>query len=153
MVVSTSNGITIGSAAFAQVTTECSYTLQWAAPFPLQNCPFLCGDLDSNLIHGSLGPPGCANMPIHTLTLAPREYDWTCVHWRRLANTIEHVLPSAHPSPQPKRKPIGSAVFAQFTAEGPYTLQWARLSAKIAPSHGGPGSSSNFIHGVGRSMR
>ena len=25
-----------------------------------------------------------------------------CAHWRHLANTIELVLPSAHPSPQPK---------------------------------------------------
>jgi len=25
-------------------------------------------------------------------------------HWRHLANTIERVLPSAHPNPQPKRQ-------------------------------------------------
>jgi len=31
-------------------------------------------------------------------------------HWRHLANTIEHVLPLAHLSPQSKRKSIGSAV-------------------------------------------
>jgi len=30
------NGITIGSAAFAQVTAECPYTLQWEAPFPFK---------------------------------------------------------------------------------------------------------------------
>jgi len=29
--------------------------------------------------------------------------------------------------------------FAQRTAESPYTLQWATLSPKIAPSHGGSG--------------
>ena len=36
------NGTTIGSAVFAQVTTERPYTLQWTAPRP-QNCPFPWG--------------------------------------------------------------------------------------------------------------
>jgi len=109
-------------------------------------------------------------------------------YWRHLANTIELLLPSAHPSPQPKRqidrfsrfcaahgrKPpyftmgdpfskncpfswgdlgphlihdssrhnpncitIASAIFAQATVECPYTLHWAPLFPKIAPSHGG----------------
>jgi len=44
------NGITIGSAVFAQVTAECPYSLQWDAPFPLNIAPF-------HLIHGSLFPP------------------------------------------------------------------------------------------------
>jgi len=112
------------------------------------------------------------------------------VHWRHLANTIEFVLPSAYPSPQPKRQidrfsrfctahgrkcryftmgapihqncpfpwriwtpsntwflgpmrahnpngtSIGSAVFAQMTAERLYTLQWfARCLLKVVPSH------------------
>ena len=124
-------------------------------------------------------------------TLAPLgEYDWDGAHWRPLANRIELVLPSAHPSPQPKwqidqfsrfctahgseslcftmgnRFPqscpfssvppsnswflgrvaahnpngimIGSAVFAQVTAECPCTLQWVApsLPLKIAPSDG-----------------
>jgi len=51
------NSISIGSAVFAQIIAECPYTLQWDAPFPFQNCSFLWGDLDSRLIHGSLGPP------------------------------------------------------------------------------------------------
>jgi len=38
---------------------------------------------------------------------------------------------------------IGSAVFAQVTAECPYTLQWVPLFPKIAPSHGGSGPPSN----------
>jgi len=114
--------------------------------------------------------------------------------WHHLVNTIELVLPSAHPSPEPKRqidrfsrfctahgrkclyftmgdpfpkncpfpcgyrdprlfhdslrqtKPtvqtaftIGSAIFAEVTAECPYTLQCEPLSPKIAPSHGGSG--------------
>ena len=33
------NGISIGSAVFAQITAECPHTLQWAAPLP-QHCPF-----------------------------------------------------------------------------------------------------------------
>jgi len=60
-------------------------------------------------------------------------------HWRQLANTIELMLPSAHPSPQPKR----SAVSAQLMAESPYTLQWVTLSPRIAPCYGGSGSPSN----------
>jgi len=34
------NGISIGSAVFAHLTAESHYTLQWAAAFPVQNCPF-----------------------------------------------------------------------------------------------------------------
>ena len=43
----------------------------------------------------------------------------------------------------PNVKSIGSAVSAQLTAGSPYTLQWAPLSHKIAPSHGGAGPPSN----------
>jgi len=57
--------------------------------------------------------------------------------WRHLANMIELVLPSAQQSPQPKLQSIAPAVFAQLTAESPYTLQRAPLSPKIAPTHGG----------------
>jgi len=64
--------------------------------------------------------PGGTNVPSHVANgkligfctaqsrvlsgkLAPRgKYDWNCAHWRHLANTIELVLPSAHPSPEPK---------------------------------------------------
>jgi len=46
-------------------------------------------------------------------------------HWRHLANTIELVLPSAHPVHNPNGKSIGSALFAQLTAESPYTLKRA----------------------------
>ena len=44
----------------------------------------------------------------------------------------------------PNGKSIGSAVSAQLTTESPYTLQWATLSPKIAPSNGvGSGPLSN----------
>jgi len=39
------NGISIDSAVFAQMTVECSYTLQWYAPFP-KTLPLSMGDLD-----------------------------------------------------------------------------------------------------------
>ena len=39
------NGISIGSAVFAQMTAECPYTLQWRAPLPLKIAPSH-GDLD-----------------------------------------------------------------------------------------------------------
>ena len=42
------------SAVFAQLTAECTYTLQWPTPSQL---PLPMGDLDAHLIHGSLGPP------------------------------------------------------------------------------------------------
>jgi len=69
--------------------------------------------------------PGGANVPTGT------------AHWRHLVNTIELVLPSAHPTPQPNGISIGSAVSAQLMAESPYTLQWVTLSLKIAPLRGG----------------
>jgi len=60
-------------------------------------------------------------------------------HWRHLADTIELVHPSAHSSHNRYGKWIGSVVFAELTAEGACTLQWALLSIRIAPSHGGSG--------------
>jgi len=49
------NSISNGSAASAQLTAECPYTLQWAA-HPRQNCSYPCWDLDPHLVHGSFGP-------------------------------------------------------------------------------------------------
>ena len=43
-----SNGISIGSAVFAQLTAECPSTLQWDAPFP-SKLPLLMGNLDPHL--------------------------------------------------------------------------------------------------------
>jgi len=52
-------------------------------------------------------------------------------HWRHLANTIELMLSSAHPSPQSKRrKSIGSAIFAQLTAEY-RRAHWRYLASTI----------------------
>jgi len=51
------NGISITSVVFVQMTAECPYTLQWDARFPSKFCLFLLGDLEPNLIHGSLGSP------------------------------------------------------------------------------------------------
>jgi len=58
-------------------------------------------------------------------------------HWRHLANTIELVLPSVHPSPQPKWQVDQMSRFAQLTAKSPYTLLRVPLSPKIAHSHRG----------------
>jgi len=44
----------------------------------------------------------------------------------------------------PNGTSIGSAVFAQVTAECPYTLVWAALSPKIVPSHWRSGPPSNL---------
>ena len=48
------NGISIGSAVFAQMTAECPYTLEWDAPFPPENCPF---PGSPSKICTALGPP------------------------------------------------------------------------------------------------
>jgi len=55
------NGITIGSVAFAQVTTECPYTLQWDAPFLPQNAPS----------HAGSGPPSNTWFPGPVRVLSP----------------------------------------------------------------------------------
>jgi len=64
-------------------------------------------------------------------------------HWRHIANTIELVLPSAQPNPQPKRQ---SDRFSRFcTAHGRKSLYFTMgdTSPKIAHSHGGSGLPSN----------
>ena len=55
------NGISIGSAVFAQVTAECRRCRELeACPSPLElSLPL--GDLNPHLIHGSLGPPDSAS--------------------------------------------------------------------------------------------
>ena len=50
------NDISIGSAVFAQLTAECPYTLQQAAPSPLKITSSHGGNPDPHLIHGFLGP-------------------------------------------------------------------------------------------------
>jgi len=64
-------------------------------------------------------------------------------HWRRLANTIELVLPSAHPSPQPKRQI--DRFSHSCTAHGRKSLyfQWALFPKKFPIPMGGSGPSSN----------
>jgi len=46
------NGISIGSAIFAQMAAECPYTLQWDAPFRLKIAASY-GGCGPHLIHGS----------------------------------------------------------------------------------------------------
>jgi len=63
-------------------------------------------------------------------------------HWRQLANTIELVLPSAHPSQQPKYIDR----FSRFcTAHGRKSLYFTMgaSSHQIAHTHGGSGPLSN----------
>jgi len=53
-------------------------------------------------------------------------------------NVFSGTLNLTHSLTQHPKQQIGSAVFAQVTAESPYTLQWAPLFLfpKITPSHG-----------------
>jgi len=57
------NGISIGSALFAQMTVECPYTLQWYTLSP-KNCPFPWGIWTPSNLHGS-APRQCAHMGGH----------------------------------------------------------------------------------------
>jgi len=63
----------------------------------------------------------------------PGKYDLTCASFGK---------PQVHNS---NGESIGSVVSAQLTAESLYTLQWATLSSKTAPSHGGSEPPSNTI--------
>ena len=63
---------------------------------------------------------------------------------RGIWTPILHVIPWAHPNPQPKRHLNQFSHFAQMTAECPYTLQWnAPFPLKIALSRGGSGPTCN----------
>jgi len=77
------NRISIGSAIFAQITSESHYTLKRTTPFPLK------------IAHSH----GRSEPPYNTWFLGPT--------WVLNPNGIS----------------IGSAVFAQLTAESPYILQ------------------------------
>jgi len=50
------NGVSIGSAVFAQIAVEVPYSLQWTAPFP-SKLPLRMRESESHLIRGSLSPP------------------------------------------------------------------------------------------------
>jgi len=90
--------------------------------------------------------PDGANAPSHDGTLTPPgEYDLNCAHWRHLPNTTELVLPSAQPSPQPKRQ-TDPFQFLHTSRQKVPTFQWAPFSPKIAPSHGGSETNPNGNH-------
>jgi len=73
----------------------------------------------------------------------PGEYDWNCAHLRHLANAIEFFLPSTHQSAPTQTANRSVQQFSRALTESPYTLQWATLSIKIAPSHEGIWTPSN----------
>ena len=50
------NGMSIGSAAFAQLTVKCPITIQWAATFPLK-LPVPIGGSDASSNTWYVGPP------------------------------------------------------------------------------------------------
>jgi len=104
---------------------------------------------------GALAPPGkydwtCASfcLPKSTTQMENRSVQ-PCLHktqhnvigqiffgttWRIQANSWFLQPTHVH---NPIGRSIGSAVSPQLTAGSPYTLQWATLSPKTAPSHGG----------------
>jgi len=64
----------------------------------------------------------------HKTTSPPQTDGSIMAHWRHLANMIELVLPTAHPSQQPKREIDWFNPLAQLTADSLYTLQRVPLS-------------------------
>jgi len=52
-------------------------------------------------------------------------------HWRHLANTIEPVLPSAHPSPQSKRQINPFSLSCTAHGRKSLYLQWTLLPPKL----------------------
>jgi len=60
-------------------------------------------------------------------------------HWRHLVNMIELVLPSAHPSPQPKQQIDRFSQFCTADARIPTLYKWTTVFPKLAPSHGESG--------------
>jgi len=143
------NGSPIGAAVFAQLTAECRRTCPGVL-FPLKAAPSH-RDLDSPSNSASLGPPESITRTVSRsvqpffalLTLE------CCQAYRGTSFPSKLSLPMQESGPPsnawffaPTRLSnlngisIGSAVFSQLTADSPYTLQWAPLSPKIAPSHG-----------------
>ena len=89
------NGISLGSAVFAQFTTESPCTLQWAAPFPSQNCLLAEGDLYSHLIRSSLGPP---ESTIQTVSRSVHPFLQDSRSWqtdRQTDRQTDHATPPA----------------------------------------------------------
>jgi len=110
------NGITIGSAVFAQVTTECPYTLQWAPLSP--KIAHSHGESGPHLTRNSFGPSEPTNQ-MASLSVQPFLHRWlqsvpilysgTLLSPLKIAPShgwiwtpIYCVVPWTHPSPQPK---------------------------------------------------
>jgi len=72
------------------------------------------------------------------------------VHQHRWAAVL-HMIPWAHPSPQPKRHLDQFSRFAQVTAECPYTLQWGALPPQNCPFSWGSGP--HLIYGCPQPKR
>jgi len=64
-------------------------------------------------------------------------------HWRHLANMIELLLPSAHPSPQPKRQIDRFSCFCTAHDRKSLYFTMGNPFPQIAPSHEGYGPHSS----------
>jgi len=107
---------------------------------------FACGDLETHLIRGSLGP---AEAKSQTTSRSVQLFFYRAHGRESLYFTMGHLFPRPYnchfplfhwatqcPNPLIKRHLYYFSHVAQLTAEFPYTLQWAIPSPlKIAPSH------------------
>jgi len=104
--VQKTNGKSIGSATFAQLTAECRRA-HLGVFFPLIIAPFTWG-IWAQCMYASLGPTQVHNpngislgSVVFAQVMAQCSYTLQRAHRCHLANTIELVLLSAHQCPQP----------------------------------------------------
>jgi len=151
------NGKSIGSAVSAQFTAQSIYTLQQATLTP--KMPLLMGDLDPS--NSWLTVLVQAHYPI-SITIGSAVFAQAtveCPYTLQWVPLFPKIAPSHTGSGRPSNTwffarirvhnpngiSIGCAVFAQMTAECPYTLQWDApfLLSKLPVPIGGSGPPSN----------
>jgi len=94
-------------------------------PFPPQNCPFPCGDLDPHLIHGSLGPPESPQ---------PKGHLDRCSRFCRLTNVTDR--PTDTPTDHATRSVTLGRIYVRSTAMPPNNHNYCALieSSLVEPS-------------------
>jgi len=153
------NGKSIGSAVFAQFMSECRRACR-GIPFPLEISPSHGGSVPPSntwflrfnrlsfpngiLISQPFFHSSWQKVPIGLLYNMGAPFHQNCPFWWGILTPSDKWLPGSIQAHSQNGISLGSAIFAQVTAECPYTLQWdAPSPLKIVSSHGGSGPPSN----------